>query len=54
MPSNYWNCWSNIKESIGQGDVVNVIYLDFCKAFDKVPDKRLLIKSEGTALKEGS
>lgn len=33
-----------ITESIDNGEDVDVIYLDFCKAFDKVPHKRLLKK----------
>jgi len=28
----------------GQGEVVDVVFLDFAKAFDKVPHQRLLIK----------
>ena len=31
-------------QSIDNGDEVDVIYLDFCKAFDKVPHQRLLQK----------
>ena len=27
---------------IDNGEDVDVVYLDFCKAFDKVPHKRLL------------
>ena len=33
--------------ALDQGDDVDVIYLDFCKAFDKVPHKRLLKKLWG-------
>ena len=32
----------DITEAIDSGKEVHVIYLDFCKAFDKVPHKRLL------------
>ena len=31
-------------EAVDSGCDVDVIYLDFCKAFDKVPHKRLLMK----------
>ena len=33
--------------ALDQGDDVDVIYLDFCKAFDKVPHKPLLKKRWG-------
>ena len=36
-----------ITEAIGRGENVDVIYLNFCKAFDKVPQRRLLIKLQG-------
>ncbi len=35
-----------ISEAIDNGDDVDIIYLDFCKAFDKVPHQRLLLKLE--------
>ena len=31
-----------LTEALDQGKDVDIIYLDFCKAFDKVPHKRLL------------
>ena len=34
----------DIMQSIDNGNGVDVIYLDFCKAFDKVPHRRLLQK----------
>ena len=34
-----------------QGYEVDVIYLDFCKAFDEVPHKRLLVKIERYGIK---
>ena len=34
----------DITTALDQGDDVDVIYLDFCKAFDKVPHKQLLKK----------
>ena len=33
-----------ITEWVDQGEVVDVVFLDFAKAFDKVPHQRLLIK----------
>ena len=33
-----------ITQAIDNGDEVDIIYLDFCKAFDKVPHRRLLQK----------
>ena len=32
---------------IDKGENIDVIYLDFAKAFDKVPHRRLLAKVEG-------
>ena len=32
---------------LDQGDSLDIIYLDFNKAFDKVPHKRLIEKIEG-------
>ena len=40
-----------ITEAVDNGDEVDIIYLDFCKAFDKVPHKRLLKKIEGYGIK---
>ena len=34
----------DITQAMDNGDDVNIIYLDFCKAFVKVPHKRLLQK----------
>ena len=31
----------DITQAIDNGEDVDVVYLDFCKAFDKVPHKRL-------------
>ena len=38
-------------EAIADGDVVDVIYFDFAKAFDTVPHRRLLMKIEGYGIK---
>ena len=34
----------DVTKAIDQGDEVDIIYLDFSKAFDKVPNRRLLMK----------
>lgn len=36
----------DVTESIDNGKDVDIIYLDFCKAFDKVAHRRLLLKLE--------
>ena len=36
-----------VTEAIDRGEEVDVIYLDFAKAFDKVPHKTLLSKVKG-------
>ncbi len=36
---------------LDEGNTVDVIYLDFAKAFDKVPHKRLIIKCEAFGIK---
>ena len=41
----------DIITALDQGDDVDVIYLDFCKAFDKVPHKRLLKKLWGYGIR---
>ena len=41
----------DITEAIDSGKEVDVIYLDFCKAFDKVPHKRLLMKMQKYGIK---
>ena len=41
----------DLTAAIDQGYEVDVIYLDFCKAFDKVPHKRLLAKIERYGIK---
>ena len=40
-----------VTEAIDRGEDVDVIYLDFAKAFDKVPHKRLLSKLKGYGIK---
>ena len=41
----------DITEAIDQGHKVDVIYLDYSIAFDKVPHKRLLTKISGYGIK---
>ena len=36
----------NVTKVLDEGDPLDIIYLDFAKAFDKVPHKRLIKKSE--------
>ena len=40
-----------IRTSVDAGEAVDVIYLDFQKAFDKIPHKRLLLKLEAHGVK---
>ena len=41
-----------VAKSLSDGLAVNVVYLDFLKAFDMVPHKRLLHKLNGLGLKK--
>ena len=41
----------DITQAIDNGEYVDVVYLDFCKAFDKVPHKRLLKKLHGYGIR---
>ena len=41
----------DLTEAIDNGEDVDVIYLDFCKAFDKVPHRRLVKKLEQYGIK---
>ncbi len=42
------DCWTKLLE---EGEAIDVIYLDFAKAFDKVPHKRLIRKCEAFGIK---
>ena len=41
----------DLTEAIDNGEDVDMIYLDFCKAFDKVPHRRLVYKLEQYGIK---
>ena len=41
----------DLTEAIDNGEDVDVIYLDFCKAFDKVTHRRLVYKLEQYGIK---
>ena len=41
----------DITQAIDNGEDVDVVYLDFCKAFDKVPHKRLFKKMHGYGIR---
>ena len=41
----------DVTTALDNGEDVDVIYLDFCKAFDKVPHKRLLRKLWGYGIR---
>jgi len=42
-----------ISKAVDEGDSVDILYLDFAKAFDKVPHKRLISKLKGKGIEEG-
>ena len=42
----------DVTEALDQGCEVDIIYLDFYKAFDKVPHKRLLEKLKGYGIRD--
>ena len=44
MSYEYFVFLDKITEWVDQGEVVDVVFLDFAKAFDKVPHQRLLMK----------
>ena len=44
--TNLLDFLENVTKEIDNGNCVDVIYLDFAKAFDKVPHRRLLSKLE--------
>ena len=48
--TNLLECFEEVYERIEEGKSVDVIYLDFDKAFDKVPHKRLAKKLQSCGL----
>ena len=40
----------DVSKSVDEGNAVDVLYLDFAKAFDKVPRKRLVKKVEAQGI----
>ena len=41
----------NITEALDQGDDTDIIYVDFGKAFDKIPQRKLMIKLWGCGIR---
>ena len=44
--SNMLSFLDKVTHSVDSGNSIDVIFLDFTKAFDKVPHKRLILKLE--------
>ena len=44
MPNKFVMFFEEITKWVDEGSPVDVIYLDFQKAFDKVPHQRLILK----------
>jgi hypothetical protein len=42
-----------VKEAVNKGNAVDIFYLDFSKAFDKVPHKRLVEKMKAKGVEAG-
>jgi len=51
--TNLLEFFEEVYEKIVEGKPVDVIYLDFAKAFDKVPHKRLAKKLQACGIIEG-
>ena len=48
--TNLLSFLEDVTKAIDEGKPLDVIYLDFSKAFDKVPHKRLLYKIESHSI----
>ena len=44
MPNKFVMFFEEINKWVDEGSPVDIIYLDFQKAFDKVPHQRLILK----------
>ena len=57
MPNKFVMFFEEITKWVDDGSPVDVIYLDFQKAFDKVPHQRLILKLKshgmGNSIKKG-
>ena len=51
--SNLLEFMEMVRERLDGGEQVDIIFLDFKKAFDKVPHKRLLLKLEALGIGGG-
>ena len=49
--TNLLHCLEEVTAILDSGDCVDILYLDFAKAFDKVQHKRLLSKLEALNIK---
>ena len=53
MLNKYVMFWEEIIKWLDEGSPVDIIYLDFQKAFDKVPHQRLLLKLKAHGIGDG-
>ena len=52
MPNKFLCFFEEITKWVDEGSPVDVIYLDFQKAFDKVPHQRLILKLKSHGMEE--
>ena len=52
MSYEYFGLLDKITEWVDQAEVVDVVFLDFAKAFDKVPHQRLLVQNSSKTTKK--
>ena len=48
--TNLLHCMEEVTSILDEGDCVDILYLDFAKAFDKVQHQRLMLKLEGMGI----
>ena len=53
MPTKFVMFFEEITKWVDEGSPVDVIYLDFQKAFDKVPHQRLILKLKSRGMGNG-